>query len=65
MVKQGFRAPSRFELEILKKYQKIEKCPFCGRSMGKTEIMKLKMYKVCKCKKCGKLIKYFDPKIIH
>lgn len=63
MVKQGFRAPSRIEMKILKKYQKIEKCPFCGRHLGKNEIMILKAYKVCKCKKCGKLIRY--PQIIY
>lgn len=48
MVKQGVHAPSRMELEILKKYQQIEKCPFCGRSLGEMDEMKLKAYKMWK-----------------
>lgn len=61
MVKQGFRAPFPFELEEINRYRNVEKCPFCGNSLGKIAVMRRKAYKVCKCKKCRKLI--LDPKI--
>jgi ribosomal protein L37AE/L43A len=38
-----------------KKYLQI-KCPFCHENLDKMEILKRKVNKVCKCKKCGEII---------
>lgn len=32
------------------------KCPFCYEKLGKMEVLKRKTKKVCKCKKCNKII---------
>lgn len=43
----GFVAP----LEEHWKY-----CPYCGKSLGKLEVMKRKKERIIVCKKCGKTI---------
>lgn len=57
MVKQGFRQPSKWEMDEYYKSINIDKCPFCRSSLGKIAVMKRKAHKLCKCKKCGMTIK--------
>ncbi len=33
-----------------------ELCPFCGKRLGRIEIVWRKVRKICKCKNCGKII---------
>lgn len=56
MDKPGFRRPSKWELDRYYERINIEKCPFCGSSLGKIAVMKRKARKVCKCRKCGMTI---------
>lgn len=32
------------------------KCPFCQEELGKIEIIKRKVRKICKCRNCGRII---------
>ena len=51
------RRPTEAGKEFSKKLQRnMKKCPFCNEYLGKIEIMKRKVTKICRCKNCGKLI---------
>lgn len=32
------------------------KCPFCYQTLGKVEILRRKVKRICKCKSCGRII---------
>lgn len=33
-----------------------KKCPFCFGELGKVELLRRKLNKICRCKNCGKII---------
>lgn len=33
-----------------------KKCPFCYEDLGRIELLRRKVNKICRCKKCGKII---------
>lgn len=33
-----------------------QNCPFCNEKLGSVEYIKQKIWKICKCLKCGKTI---------